>query len=110
MEPLRIYRIDDKYIRFLKSRDSRVQDNKGRRRPYVGVVLYVGDFNSEPDRKYAELLRRQVTYINKNKANVLGHASSTYYNVVNKKNAFLLRVCCDFKKLEYACVHYDPNR
>ena len=161
MESLRIYRIDDKYIRFLKSRDNRVQDNKGRRRPYVGVVLYVGDFryfvpmespkpnhanikpgrhilkldggklgllgfnnmipvndaaliefdiDSEPDRKYAELLRRQVTYINKNKANVLGHASSTYYNVVNKKNAFLLRICCDFKKLEYACVHYDPNR
>ena len=44
MEPLRIYRIDDKYIRFMKSRDYRVQDNKNRRRPYVGIVLYVGDF------------------------------------------------------------------
>ena len=44
MEKLRIYRIDDKYIRFLKSRDSRVQDNKGRRRPYVGIVLCVGRF------------------------------------------------------------------
>lgn len=44
METLKIYRISDKYIRFLKSRDTRVQDNKNRRRPYVGVVLYVGEF------------------------------------------------------------------
>lgn len=161
MESLKIYRIDDKYIRFLKSRDSRVQDNKNRHRPYVGVVLYVGDFryfvpmespkpnhanikpgrhilkldggklgllgfnnmipvnddalisfnvDDEPDKQYAELLRRQITYINRNKANVLGHASSTYFNVVSKRNNFLLRICCDFKKLEKACTQYDPNR
>lgn len=44
MEKLRIFRVEDSYIRFLKSRDTRVQDNKNRRRPYVGVVLYVGSF------------------------------------------------------------------
>ena len=44
MENLKIYRIDDRYIRFLRSRDTRVQDNKDRRRPYVGVVLYVGGY------------------------------------------------------------------
>ncbi len=44
MEKLRIYRIDDKYIRFLRSRDSRVQFNKSAHRPYVGVVLHVGEF------------------------------------------------------------------
>ena len=44
MENLRIYRIEDRYIRFLRSRDCRVQDNKNRRRPYVGVVLHVGGF------------------------------------------------------------------
>lgn len=42
MESLRIYRISDHYIRFLRSKDSRVQYNKGNRRPYVGVVLKVG--------------------------------------------------------------------
>lgn len=42
MESLKIYRIDDRYVRFLRSRDSKVQDNKDRRRPYVGVVLIVG--------------------------------------------------------------------
>lgn len=44
MEALRIYRIEDRYIRFLKRVEPKVQDNKNRRRPYVGVVLYVGRF------------------------------------------------------------------
>lgn len=44
MNNLRIYRVDDRYIRFLKSRDHRVQDNKNKRRPYVGIVLTVGQY------------------------------------------------------------------
>ena len=116
METLKLYRVSDKYIRFLKGTDSRAQDNKDRRRPYVGVVLYVGecryfvpmespkpnhsnikpgrhvikldngklgllgfnnmipvhdsalipfDIDNEPDLKYADLLRRQVSTINR---------------------------------------------
>lgn len=161
MEPLKIYRISDKYIRFLKSRDAKVQDNKDRQRPYVGVVLYVGnhryfvpmespkpnhsrikpgrhimklndgqlgllgfnnmipvhesaiisfDIDKEPDAKYSELLKRQVAFINRHKADVLDHASKTYYGVASKKNKFLLGICCDFKKLERACGQYDPHR
>lgn len=160
MKKLRICRIEDKYIRYLKSRDQRVQNNKNKRRPYVGVVLYVGQFqyfvpmespkpnhanikggrhilmidsgkygllgfnnmipvhssalidfdiNAEPDKKYAELLKRQITWINKHKADVLDHASRTYYAAVKMDNAFLMRICCDFKKLERACNKYDPN-
>ena len=44
MESLRLYRITDKYIWYLKCRDSKVQDNKNKKRPYVGVVLHVGSF------------------------------------------------------------------
>ena len=131
MENLRIYRIQDKYIRYLRSRDARVQDNKNRRRPYVGVVLHINnlcyfvpmespkpnhakmkpgkhfiridggrlgilgfnnmipvhnsalikfDINKETDTKYAELLRRQITWINKHKADVLDHAMKTYFS------------------------------
>ncbi|MGM9615681.1 MAG: type III toxin-antitoxin system ToxN/AbiQ family toxin [Oscillospiraceae bacterium] len=160
MENLKLYRISDHYIRFLKSRDSRVQDNKNRRRPYVGVVLYVGeykyfvpmespkpnhanikpsrhimkldggrlgllgfnnmipvhedaiilfDINAEPDAKYADLLRRQVTFINRNKADVMSHATKTYYNAVKGNNNFLQQICCDFKKLETACTQYNPT-
>ena len=160
MENFRIYRVEDKYIRFLKGADPRVQDNKNRRRPYVGVVLLVGayryfvplespkpnhakikngkhimrlaggklgllgfnnmipihesalisfDIDAEQDRQYAELLRRQITIINRSKADIVNHASSTYYDVVNHKNKFLERISCDFRKLERACSHYDPD-
>lgn len=160
METLKIYRVSDKYIRFLRSRDDKVQDNKERRRPYVGVVLLMGaykyfvpmespkpnhakikpgrhimmledgklgllgfnnmipipdtalidfDINKEPDPKYAELLRRQASFINRKKADIFTHAAQTYYHTVTKKNRFLLGICCDFRKLERACDKYDPN-
>ncbi len=44
MENLRIYKVEDKYIRYLYSRDSKVQYNKNARRPYVGVVFDFGGF------------------------------------------------------------------
>ena len=44
MDNLKIYRVTDQYIRFLNSRDCKVQYNKGNRRPYVGVVLFVGEY------------------------------------------------------------------
>lgn len=159
MENLRLYRVEDKYIRYLKSRDSKVQDNKNRRRPYVGVVLYVGkynyfvpmespkpnhanlkagkhllkidggklgilgfnnmipvhpsalisfDINQEPDQQYAQLLKHQIVWINRHKADVLSHASKTYYHA-SPSNAFLSKICCDFKKLEKACDKYNPT-
>ena len=161
MGTLKIYRIQNKYMRFLKTRATRVQENKNRRRPYVGVVLYVGEFryfvpmespkpnhanikagkhimklaggklgllgfnnmipvheaaliafdiDQEPDKQYAELLKRQASFINRNKADVLDHASQTYYSATSQKNKLLLEICCDFKKLEKACGQYDPNR
>lgn len=160
MENLRLYRIDDKYIRYLKGSDSRVQNNKNKRRPYVGIVLIVSDYhyfvpmespkpnhanikagkhimkldngrlgllgfnnmipvhdsalisfdiNQEKDQKYAELLRRQISYINRRKADILDSASKTYFKATKGNNEFLSKICCDFKKLENACAHYDPN-
>lgn len=44
MENLKIYRVSDRYISFLHTRDSRVQFNKHTSRPYLGVVLRVGEF------------------------------------------------------------------
>lgn len=42
MENLRIYKVADQYIRYLHSRDQKVQFNKNARRPYVGVVFSFG--------------------------------------------------------------------
>lgn len=154
-------RVTDKYIRFLHSRDSRVQYNKGASRPYVGVVLFVGEFryfvpmespkpnhanlkagahlmkmdggrlgllgfnNMIPvrddvlvpldidaleDTAYAELLRKQAYFCNRNKTAILDRASRTYYDTVNGSNKFFLRICCDFKALEKACRQFNPLR
>ena len=160
MESLRIYRISDHYIRFMHSKDSKVQYNKGAKRPYVGVVFSFGGFkyfvpmespkqnhtnikagkhilkldngkygmlgfnnmlpvhkdaliefniDLEPDEKYRELLRRQAALCNRMKADILNHAQMTYFDVVNGKNKFLMRISCDFKTLEAACKKYRKD-
>lgn len=43
MGAFRFYHIQEKYINYLHSIDSRVQLNKGERRPYVGVVLTINE-------------------------------------------------------------------
>lgn len=159
MENLRIYKISDKYIRFMHSRDSKVQYNKNARRPYVGIVFKFGSFNyfvpmespkenhknikngkhimrlkngeygilgfnnmipvpksalidfdidKEPDEKYKRLLQNQIRICNKQKADILNHAQATYFAVQNG-NDFLIRISCDFKKLEKACREYNEN-
>lgn len=45
MENLRIYRVEEKYIRYLHSIDDKVQYNKNAKRPYVGVVFSFAGFN-----------------------------------------------------------------
>lgn len=45
MSRFEICRIEDEYIQFLHSKDSKVQYNKGASRPYVGIVLTVDAHN-----------------------------------------------------------------
>ena len=44
MEVLRLYKVSDKYISYLHSRDAKVQYNKNSKRPYVGVVFSFAGF------------------------------------------------------------------
>lgn len=44
MENLRIYKVSEHYVRYLHSRDKRVQYNKSARRPYVGIVFVFAGF------------------------------------------------------------------
>lgn len=67
------------------------------------------DINAEPDVKYRELLKRQITLCNRIKADILNHAQMTYFDVVNKKNKFLMAISCDFKALERACKAYKKD-
>ena len=160
VESLRIYKITDHYIAYLRGADSKVQHNKGAKRPYVGVVLDVGgfkyfvpmespkenhkniktgkhilklangqygqlgfnnmvpvhkdalieyDIDAEPDEKYRDLLKRQAAVCNRMKADILNNAHRTYYDVISKKNKFLMSISCNFKKLEAACKSYNKD-
>lgn len=160
MENLRIYKVKDGYIRYLHSRDPKVQYNKGAQRPYVGVVLKVGRFSyfvpmespklnhakikngkhilkldngkygllgfnnmipvhknaliefdiaKEENEKYKRLLQRQAEICNRKKADIVNRANLTYIDVISKENDFLVKISCDFKKLERACKQYNPN-
>ena len=44
MDALKIYKVSDDYIRFLHSRDKKVQYNKEAKRPYVGIVFAFSRF------------------------------------------------------------------
>lgn len=77
--------------------------------PVHDSALISFDIDNETDEKYAELLRRQISYINRRKADVLNNASRTYFRATAGNNVFLSKICCDFKRLEKACEHYDPN-
>lgn len=54
MAKLRLYHIREGYVEFLHRADNRVQMNKGERRPYVGIVLRVGDFDARSKNKINE--------------------------------------------------------
>ncbi|MGN0526642.1 MAG: type III toxin-antitoxin system ToxN/AbiQ family toxin [Acutalibacteraceae bacterium] len=65
------------------------------------------DVSLEKDEKYRALLQHQIQTCNKMKADILNHAQMTYFDVVSKKNKFLVSISCDFKKLERASKKYD---
>lgn len=77
--------------------------------PVPNDALIELDIDAEPDVKYRELLRRQASLCNRMKADILNHAQMTYFDVVNGTNKFLIRISCDFKKLEKASKSYKKD-
>ena len=78
--------------------------------PVHASAIIPFDINCENDDRYANLLKRQVAFINKHKADVYDRAAKTYFRATTKnKDNFFRKNCCDFKKLESACDRYNPN-
>lgn len=157
MSKFRLCHIDTGYINFLHSRDNRVQFNKTGR-PYVGVVLRVGNFQyfvplespkpnhvnihggpilkldggklgimgfnnmipvpksaqidfdiaQVPDAKYRALLYNQLAFCN-NKADLIYEKAEKVYDKETKGVPAYKKICCNFKKLESACIVYRPR-
>lgn len=54
---MKVYRVKDDYITYLRAKEDKVLKNKNERRPYVGVVLTINNFNyyvplSSPKKKH----------------------------------------------------------
>ena len=77
--------------------------------PVPKFALTEVNIEAEPDEKYRELLKRQASLCNRIKADILNHAQMTYFDVVQGTNKFLIKVSCDFRKLETACKEYKPD-
>ncbi len=77
--------------------------------PVPKFALTEVNIEAEPDEKYRELLKRQASLCNRIKADILNHAQMTYFDVVQGTNKFLVKVSCDFRKLETACKEYKPD-
>ena len=91
MEKLRIYRIMDGFIEFLHKQDRRVQYNKGERRPYLGVVLEMGEHKyfvpmESPKPNHARMKNGvHIMRIDGGKYGILG-----FNNMVPSKDFFLV--------------------
>ena len=60
---MRIYRIKDEYIDFLRKYDKKVSKNKKETRPFVGIVFEINNFKyfaplSSPKEKYLKMNNR----------------------------------------------------
>lgn len=78
---MQLYTITDKYINILRAYDNRVMFNKNSKRPYVGIVLSINNYDyfaplSSPKRKHLEM---------KNKIDFMKIANGQY-GVINFNN------------------------
>lgn len=78
--------------------------------PVPPEAVSVLDIDAEQNRQYADLLRRQASFINRHKADVYERAQKTYFRATTKnQDNFFRKICCDFKRLERVSSQYDPN-
>ena len=75
-------------------------------------VIYFSkiDFNNLSGRKYQELLKDQLSWLNKNYMQVM-NKSHKLYNLYNMKRLSknIMDRCCDFKLLEEKCEQYNAE-
>ena len=59
--------------------------------------------------KYKVLLDNQNRFIQKYTKEIRKQANTLYKLVVDRKEAFLSQICCDFRLLEQRCREYDKK-
>lgn len=110
--PLSSYKPDkhddmNEAIDFLKLRNYSVININNMIPVPTSEITYV-NFKDEPDLKYKDLLGSEYRLIKAREQEILRNSRIVYnYRMDNKnKEKSLYKRCCDFKKLEEACVLY----
>jgi protein AbiQ len=75
--------------------------------PVPPDVITVKNFKNEPSAAYRRLLELELRYCRRNSKAIHRLAKFVYNTVVKNKDAIMVKNCCDFKKLEAACVEYS---
>lgn len=93
MNTLKIYRIKDDYIKYLKEYDDTVMENKpdGKRRPYVGIVVEINSFKyyiplTSPKRKHLTM-KNNIDFL---KINNGEHGAMNINNMIPVKDSELI--------------------
>ncbi|EOU1128389.1 type III toxin-antitoxin system ToxN/AbiQ family toxin [Clostridium perfringens] len=64
---MRIYRVKEEYIEYLRRFDDTVEENKNEKRPYIGILIQVNEFNyfaplTSPKPKH-KTMKNQIDFI-----------------------------------------------
>ena len=78
---MNFYHVEDSYIAFLRQYDSKVADNKSESRPYVGVVLEIGEV-----KYYAPFSSPKAKHCNMKNGKDFRKIGSGRYGAINFNN------------------------
>lgn len=78
--------------------------------PVPSGVVSVKSIKNEPSIEYRRLLNLELRFCRKNEKAIRRMAKHIHNIVVNGKDPIMAKNCCDFSKLEAACIKYEiPN-
>lgn len=78
---MKFYHITDEYITYLRKYDTRVAENKRESRPYVGIVVQIGDINY-----YAPFTSPKVKHLKMKNGKDFRKIGSGTYGAINFNN------------------------
>ncbi len=102
---MKLYYIDDEYIKYLRQYEDKIIYNTKaallHKRIYTGVVFSIKDITYfAPLTSYRRLLENQYRNISSNEKIIINKANKIYKNVIVNQIKIFIKSCCDFKKLE----------
>lgn len=86
---MKIYKVKDEYITYLRKHEPKVLENKGEKRPYIGVVLKVNNFNY-----YVPLSSPKPKHQTMKNAKDFHKINNGIYGAINFNKIIPVKDCC----------------